>query len=140
MIQKIKLTAYIKQYGEHWADELPENCPPEDVCIAIHEVFYRLTRRNDAIVPEDWYNHLTLYPQIDFGGRRVLAAGLSLWNSPERLLKERKLPVFKKNRCRGLAKIILIPEDGVVLQTGHENHHYTWWRTAMCNLAKAELV
>lgn len=141
MLQKIKLAAYIKLYGEHWADVLPENCPPEEVCTADNDVFYRFTKSEDYIAPEDWYNHLTLFPNREFSGdRRVMAAGLSLWNTEERLLKEGKLPIFKKLNCKGLAKISLIPEDGVILQTTKEIHHHTWWRTTMCNLAKAELV
>lgn len=59
MIKEIKLVTYIKEYGEHWADELPENCPPEDVCVADGDVFYRLTRNKDNIVPDDWQNNLT---------------------------------------------------------------------------------
>ena len=43
MLQKFKLEAYIKLYGEHWADVLPENCPPEEVCTADNDVFYRFT-------------------------------------------------------------------------------------------------
>lgn len=137
MIQKIKLVTYLQQYGEHWADVLPENCPPEEVCIAAQEVFYRFTLSEDAIVPRDWFNHLTLYPKINFEDR-IIAAGLSLWNCQERILKEKKLPAFKK--CKGLAKISLMPEDGVIKQTSKDFYHYTWWRTTMCNLKKAELV
>ena len=141
MLQEIKLAMYIEQYGDHWADELPENCPPEDVCTAEGDVFYRFTKNIDCIVPEDWYNHLTLFPEREYSAdRRILAAGLSLWNTEERILKEKKLPIFRKIKCDGLAKISLIPEDGVILQTTKEIHHHTWWRTTMCNLAKAESV
>ena len=63
MIEETKLAAYIKKYGEHWADEMPENCPPEDVCTADNDVFYRFTKKEDVIEPRDWMNYRTLYPK-----------------------------------------------------------------------------
>lgn len=30
MLHQTTLTQYIEIYGEDWADEMPENCPPED--------------------------------------------------------------------------------------------------------------
>lgn len=140
MIKDIKLAAYIKKYGEHWADEMPENCPPEDVCIADNDVFYRFTKNEDTISPVDWQNYRTLFPKRSWTTEElILAAGLSLSDNPDRFLRERKLPGVKKRKWKGIAKISLIPEDGVILQTMSE-HHYTWWRTTMCDLEKAELI
>lgn len=140
MIKEIKLVTYIKEYGEHWADELPENCPPEDVCVADGDVFYRLTRNKDNIVPDDWQNNLTLYPERKYNNNlRVYAAGLSLFDDLEALQNKMKLPAMKRLGMKGLAKIALEPEDGVVMPTFYESHH-TWWRTTMCNLDKAELL
>lgn len=140
MIKDIKLKDYVKKYGNDWADEMPENCPPEDVCVAEEDVFYRFTKKADVIEPRDWMNHRNLYPNRQWTKEElILAAGLSLYDTPERILQERKLPGVKKLPWKGLAKISLIPEDGVILQT-MSIHHYTWWRTNKCNLAKAELI
>ncbi len=140
MIKSIKLKDYVKQYGDNWADEMPVNCPPEDVCTADSDVFYRFTKEADVIGPRDWINYRNLYPNRQWTKEEIIfAAGLSLFDSPDRFLRERKLPGVKKRPWKGLAKISLIPADGVVLQT-MSAHHYTWWRTTMCNLAKAELV
>lgn len=141
MIQEIKLAEFIDKYGEQWADEMPENCPPDDVCIADNEVFYRFTKKADVIEPRDWLNHRNLFPKREWTKEElILASGLSLFDTPERFLRERKLPGVKRLPWKGLAKIALIPSDGVVLQTTKDTHHYTWWRTALCNLEKAELV
>lgn len=140
MIQDIKLTDYIKTFGEHWADEMPENCPPEDVAIADEKIFYRLTINEDRIVPEDWNNYLTLYPERTFSAKeKILAAGLSLADSKEAAVKKMKLPKIKKRGLKGIASISIIPKDGVILQT-KESSHYTWWRTTMCDLSKAKIV
>ena len=141
MIQKIKLTEYVQKYGENWADEMPENCPPKDVCTADGDIFYRFTKERNVINPSDWQNYRTLFPNRRWTKEEIiLAAGLSLSDTPDRILKERKLPGVKKLPWKGLAKISLIPEDGVVLQTMKDVHHYTWWRTTKCDLSKAELI
>ena len=141
MIQEIKLAKYIKKYGEHWADDMPENCPPEDVCTADGDVFYRFTKKANVIEPRDWVNHRGLYPNRKWTKEElILASGLSLFDTPERILQERKLPGVRKLPWKGLAKISLIPLDGVILQTTKNVHHYTWWRTTLCNLEKAELI
>lgn len=141
MIEALKLALYIKQHGEQWADELPDNCPPEEVYTASDETFYRMTFNEDRVVPEDWVNYLQLHPERNFTAeQRIYAAGLSLMDSEDAALNKMKLPGIKRLGFKGLAKISLIPEDGVILQTTNENSHYTWWRTRMCNLAKAEMV
>ena len=139
MIQEIKLSSYIESYGEHWAEALPENCPPEDVCIATDDVFYRFTLNEDSLVSADWHNHLTLFPDKAFTEQeKILASGLSMMDELESARKKLKLPGMK--RFKAIAQISLVPEDGVILQTGCKIHHFTWWRTTMCNLAKASIV
>lgn len=70
------MTAYIKKYGEHWADELPENCPPEDVCIADNDDFYRLIHHTDHATPEDWLNTITEQPKRNVQVALVTTYGL----------------------------------------------------------------
>ena len=139
MLQEIKLASYIENYGENWADNLPAGCPPEDVCIANEDVFFRMTFEVDSIQPKDWYNHLALFPERIFSdSEKLFAAGLSLLDTIEEVERKRKLPGTK--HLKGTARISLVPEDGVVLQTGRRVHHFTWWRTTMCNLSKAQIV
>lgn len=139
MIQSIKLANYIDVYGEHWADDLPENCPPEDVCVAEGDDFYRFTQEEDTIREDDWFNYLTLLPNNHFTEeQKVLASGLSLVDSLDAAEKKLLLPGMKK--FKGIACISLIPEDGVILQTGCSVHHFTWWRTTMCDLTKAQIL
>lgn len=94
MIREIKLTEYIKAYGENWADEMPENCPPENVCTADGEVFYRFIKEADVINPSDWQNYRTLFPNRRWTKEEIVfAAGLSLYDNPDKFLQERKLQV-----------------------------------------------
>ena len=140
MLQEIKLVAYIIQYGEHWADELPENCPPEDVCVANNDNFYRLIHHTDHTIPEDWLNTITEQTKRKFTSEQIIyAAGMSILNNPAIAREKLKMPLMKNKGLTGIARISLIPEDGVVLQTFSDSH-YTWWRTTMCNLAKAEII
>lgn len=136
MLEEIKLSKYIEVYGEHWADELPENCPPEDVCVSKGDVFYRLTQNEDRIIPQDWFNYLTLFPGRFKGRSLIKASGLSLFDSIDSLENTRKLPSLKDKK--GTAQISLIPKDGVIINTA--GHHYTWWRTTNCDLTKAHNI
>lgn len=140
MIQEIKLKAYIEQFGEHWADELPKDCPPEDVCIANNDDFYRLIHQTDNIIPEDWLNTIKEQPKRKFSPEQIIyAAGMSVLDNLEVAKDKLKMPFMKNKGLTGVAKISLNPEDGVVKQTFRESH-YTWWRTTMCNLEKAETI
>ena len=58
MLNRYTLTQYIEMYGESWADEMPDNCPPENICISSNETFYRYTENEGTIVERDWLNHI----------------------------------------------------------------------------------
>lgn len=140
MIQEIKLATYKKQFGEHWADVLPKNCPPEDVCIANNDDFYRLIHHTDHTTLDDWLNTITEQPNRRFTSELIIyAAGMSVLDDIKVARDKLKMPLMKNKGLTGIAKISLIPEDGVVLQTFYGSH-YTWWRTTMCNLEKAEIL
>ena len=140
MLHETTLTQYIEIYGEDWADEMPENCPPEDIYTSNDNIFYRYTANESAIDKRDWLNHINRYPNIHFDGdKKILAAGLSLQDNLDNARRNLKLPQIKKHYS-GLAAITLVEEDGVLKQTTNDVHHYTWWRTNRCNLNKAEMV
>lgn len=141
MLQETELAAYINTFGEQWADELPDKCPPNEVCVANDDVFFRMTLNKNRMVPEDWMNYLTLYPNANYSNeQRIYAAGLSIMDSQKAAEDKMKLPWIKKKGFKGLAMISLIPEDGVILQTFDEKNHFTWWRTKNCNLEKAKMI
>ncbi len=140
MLNSYTLAQYIEMYGESWADEMPDNCPPENICISSNETFYRYTENEGTIVERDWLNHINRYPNIHFEGKKkILAAGLSLQDDLDNAKRNLKLPLIKK-KYKGLAAITLVEEDGVLKQTTNDVHHYTWWRTNSCNLTKAKVV
>ena len=140
MLVPIILSDYVSTYGNDWADVLPDNCPPEKVFISNEDVFFRFIKNPDYVVEDDWKSYLVLKPNNSYSAeKRILAAGLSLYNDLQTATDKLKLHLFR-NKFKGLVRLSLIPEDGVVLQTFSDIHHYTWWRTNKCNLAKAQLV
>ena len=75
MLNETTLTQYIEIYGEDWADEMPENCPPEDIYTSDNNIFYRYTANESAIDKRDWLNHINRYPNIHFDGdKKILFA------------------------------------------------------------------
>ena len=137
MLQQIHIDEYIRLYGENWADSLPEGCPPESVCISGGDEFYRFTILPDRVSAQDWQNHLTLFPERKFDNISF-AAGLSVQDNLDNAKRLKCLPYLRK--FKGIARISLVETDGVVLQTGRDAHHFTWWRTKMCDLTKAQMI
>ena len=68
--------------------------------------------------------------------QKIMAAGLSVLSSYEPT-QIRKIPSLRK--FKGVAKVLLNPQDGVLAKTGGENH-YTWWRTTSFDINSAEIV
>jgi hypothetical protein len=140
MKRDIKLSDYIKQFGCNWADILPKNCPPQQVLYSENDFFYRFTIEDNIVTDKDWVSYLLLFPERLFSGTSlVLASGLSIRDSLEDARNQFKLPFIKKH-FKGVAQIALLPEDGVMIHSKKDLHHFTWWRTSTCDLSKARIV
>ena len=107
MLEEIKLKDYIKKYGEHWADVLPEGCPPEEVCIANGDDFFRLVHHPDHTTPEDWLNNITEQPKRKFTPEQIIyAAGMSVLNNVEMAKDKLKMPLMKNKGLKGIVILI----------------------------------
>lgn len=134
------LESYLRQYPVTWAVNMPPNCPPQHIDIPHNHSFFRLTLHEDYIDQQDMKNYVELNPGNDWGDMLPLASGLSVYNSEDKARKEIKLPYLKKFNFKGIAKIALNPQDGVVLQTTKKKEHYTWWRTTGFNINNAQML
>jgi hypothetical protein len=137
MLKNDRLDNYLKHYNIEWAVELPEGCPPQEILVPENERMYRLTLNTDKVTEDDFKSYMEMFPEKKYTGNlKVMAAGLSLisTNKPQSII----LPMMKK--FYGIAELILNPEDGVLLQTGKNPEHYTWWRTKKFDINSAKII
>lgn len=136
MLKEDTLSHYRESHQIEWANDLPENCPPENILVPEEEEFYRLLLNEDQIVDEDWKSQKELHPQSTYEGENYINAhGLSVLKTVNNNIF--KLPRYK--RFKGLAKVILNPTDGVLKKT-YGDQHYTWWRTTSFDIDSAEII
>lgn len=137
MLTTETLENYQKSHEIEWANNLPEDCPPSVILVPENQEMFRLTISADNITEEDFKPYTELYPNRKYNStQKILASGLSLLSSNEPTFIA-KLPQGKK--FKGIAKLILNPEDGVLAKSGGPNH-YTWWRTNSFDINSAEIL
>ena len=61
----------------HWAESLPDGCPPENAFAPQNDMFYRLV---DTVPPEDkdFWSHRKLFPNRKFNISECLACSCSM--------------------------------------------------------------
>ena len=137
MLKEDTLENYKKSHEIEWANELPEGCPPENILIPSDQEMYRLTLEADKVTEADFIPYLEQYKEKKYSAPlKIMAAGLSLFSSYDPALTQ-KIPALKK--YKGVAKLLLNPQDGVLAKTGGENH-YTWWRSTSFDINSAEII
>jgi hypothetical protein len=110
-----------------WAETLPKACPPGEAKEPNRISFFRLV---ESFPPtqQDFYSYRMLYPNKAFRLGECVARSVSIFTSCEECSNIKKLPQFK-NDNKIIIMINLPPESGVVLQTGVNRYHFSWWRT-----------
>lgn len=137
MLKEDTLENYKKSHEIEWANELPEGCPPENILIPSDQEMYRLTLEADKVTEADFIPYLEQYKERKYSApQKIMAAGLSVFCSYDPTLMQ-KIPALKK--YKGVAKLLLNPQDGVLAKTGGENH-YTWWRSTSFDINSAEII
>ena len=137
MLKEDTLENYKKSHEIEWANELPEGCPPENILIPSDQEMYRLTLEADKVTEADFIPYLEQYKERKYSApQKIMAAGLSVFCSYDPTLTQ-KIPTLKK--FKGVAKLLLNPQDGVLAKTGGENH-YTWWRSTSFDINSAEII
>lgn len=138
MLKEDKLSHYLETYKIEWSNSLPENCPPENILVPEDEEFYRLLKNPDCVVEDDWKTYVELYPDKKyFGQDLIIANGLSITKN-DNFQEAMVLPNLRK--FKGIARFKLNPSDGVLLKTGKNVNHYTWWRTTSFDTNSVEIV
>jgi hypothetical protein len=117
------------QQENEWAEELPHNCPPDAAIAPKYEIFYRLVKQFPP-TEDDFYSHRKLYPKKPFNTNECRIRSLSIFNNLDECAKLLKLPLHKHKK---IVQLILPPESGVILQTGNNATHYSWWKKASYN-------
>ncbi|MBP5561011.1 MAG: hypothetical protein J6X70_04330 [Muribaculaceae bacterium] len=138
MLTPDTLENYERTHQIEWADELPEGCPPSEILIPDSDEFYRFILDAEQISEDDFKSYLELYPDKNYqGNRAVKASGLSVYDTyPDETT--RNLPGLRK--FKGVAKLILSSNDGVLMKSGHDEHHYTWWRSKSFDISTATMI
>lgn len=109
-----------------WAEHLPSACPPEDASFPDRDEYYRLVSSIPP-VQKDFHSYRMLYPNKYFQLGECIARSVSLLTSYEECNRIMKLPRYKNNNMT-IACLVLEAESGVVLQTGTNRSHFSWWR------------
>jgi hypothetical protein len=112
-----------------WAEDLPSKCPPKTAIIPQYQTFYRLVKQFPP-TEEDFYSHRKLYPKKNFKTNECRVHSLSIFSSLKECAKLLKLPLHKNKK---IIKLTLTPESGVILQTGNNPSHYSWWKKEKYN-------
>lgn len=108
-----------------WFEPLPVNCPPQDSSQPNGDSYFRLV---ESIPPSDrdFWSHRKLYPDRRFNTSECTARACSVVSDPVECAKLLKLPT---QRNKKIVELKLLPESGVIKQTGQNKYHYSWWRT-----------
>ncbi|TGO03691.1 hypothetical protein PN36_02300 [Candidatus Thiomargarita nelsonii] len=112
-----------------WAENLPIDCPPKAAINPKYERFYRLVKQFPP-TEEDFSSQRKLYPEKRFNTNECRARSLSIFSCFEECVKLLKLPL---HRPKKIVQLKLPPKSGVILQTGNNPTHYSWWKKAKYN-------
>lgn len=119
----------------NWYEELPPDCPPEEA-FAPGAIYFRLGK----IPPDesDFWSHRKRFPDKFFQTTECVARSVSVFDSMEAVEKlKRSFPMMAKKL---IYQIDLMPKDGLVLQTGEEEHHFSWWRSTQFEMASIKKI
>ena len=110
-------------------EELPDQCPPAKA-IEPNGAYFRLIQ--ETPIEEDFHSHKLLgkWPKSFANASECEASSLSLMDSFEEAHRLTKLP---NNKGKKILRIDLVPKDGLLMQTGRNLSHHSWWRSgAFC--------
>jgi hypothetical protein len=108
---------------DNWAEPLPHNCPPDQAQPPNGQEFFRLVKKI-PLEKSDFYSHKKLYP--DRRSRdQCIARGVSVFSDLTACKNAGKLPNLK--HYTAIVKIRPPLHSGLVLQTGAQPTHYSWW-------------
>ncbi len=106
-----------------WPDYFPNQCPPVDARKDWLAVF-RLVSQNPP-AQGDFLPTIKESPHRQFTDENLcIACGVSVFKNIDDILKKREK--YKPLREKKVASGIILPDDGLVKETGGQSH-LTWW-------------
>jgi hypothetical protein len=119
----------------NWYEELPPNCPPEEASIP-NDMYFRL----GSIPPDDsdFWSHRRRFPAKKFHVNECVARSLSVFD--DLTAAERLKNLLPTMRSKPIFQIDLTEKDGLIQQTGNDEHHFSWWRSTEFDLSKIKIL
>lgn len=119
----------------NWYEQLPDNCPPLEVTPA-EDTFFRL----GGIPPDDsdFWSHRRRFPHKLFKVSECIALSLSIFDNLEATQRLKQL--VPAMRSKSIFQLELNPDDGLIQQTGNDEHHFSWWRSTAFDLETIKIL
>lgn len=120
-----------------WEEDLNlanETCPPESA-MPINGFYFRLG--NNPPTPEDFFSHRRLNPDQSYSVTECRARSVSLFDTEEAAKKIKKMPKMRDKNLTVL-EINFVNADGLVMQTGDNKHHFSWWKDKGFDISKCK--
>jgi len=106
-----------------WFNDFPEQCPPLDARKDKLEVFRLVS--NSPPTADDFLPTIKESPHRNFSDENMcIACGVSVFKNIDDILRRRE--DFKPLKDKKVAYGTIMPDDGVVKETGKPSH-ITWW-------------
>ena len=118
-----------------WFEELPPGCPPAEATPS-DGPFFRL----GSIPPEDsdFWSHRKRFPNKFFQVSECQARSISVFDSASAVENlKRRYPILTQ---KPIFQIDLTPKDGLALQTGDNEHHFSWWRSTEFQMTTIKII
>jgi hypothetical protein len=106
-----------------FVEPVPENCPPNGAVEPNELTVFRLINGNQP-QQRDFDPHVKVYPD-KYQKNNCRAHSLSVFTNRDSLTRLFDLPVHKNKR---VGRIVLIQQSGVIMQSGNDETHLSWWR------------
>lgn len=118
-----------------WFEALPPDCPPDEA-FSPENSFFRL----GSIPPDasDFWSHRRRFPYKVFQVSECVARSLSIFDDLEAARQLRRL--LPAMRSKPIFQVDLAGKDGLILQTGSNPHHYSWWRSTAFDLQTIHVI
>lgn len=118
-----------------WFEALPPDCPPDEA-FSPENSFFRL----GSIPPDasDFWSHRRLFPHKVFQVSECIARSLSVFDDLEAVRQLRRL--LPAMRSKPIFQVDLTGKHGLILQTGNNLHHYSWWRSTGFDLQTIHII
>lgn len=135
MLREAKLKDYLIENLIKWVPDMPDGVPPEDICIPNNHFFYRFTKEVN-ITEQDLITYYEMNSERDWGANFAESFALSLFDDINKASRLLSIPSLRNSK--GISKITINAQDGVVKQTS-KPYHYSWWKTNQFDINTVEM-